>query len=194
MNNVLLVLMCYFIGALPTSYIIVKLWLNKDIRSLGSGNSGATNTGRFLGMSGFFSVLIIDVAKAYTGLYLVSRVSGGDPWIVVLGAAALLLGNAYSPFISFFGGKGVATSVGVILFLFPPVIWLMYLFFFVLFIWFARRVDVAVLGATASVVLFTTVCSFSVTVIYGAVALAVWIWWRHTTNIISLWNTRRMWK
>jgi glycerol-3-phosphate acyltransferase PlsY len=187
-NNYWFLLIAYLVGAIPTSYLMVHFFLNKDIRTLGSGNSGATNTGRVLGAPGFISVLLIDVLKAYGVLYLAAAWSQHDPFLLLCVAAALLLGNAYSPFINFAGGKGVATSVGVVFFLFAPLMWLTYLALFASFFALFRRVDMAVMGAVACGPVCAIALGLTAVTVHAAGALAVWIWWRHATNIMSIWR------
>jgi glycerol-3-phosphate acyltransferase PlsY len=187
-NNYWFLLIAYIVGAVPTSYVMVRFFLNKDIRTLGSGNSGATNTGRVLGAPGFITVLLIDLLKAYGVLYLTAAVSQYDPFLLLCVAAALLLGNAYSPFINFSGGKGVATSLGVVFFLFAPLMWLTYFVLFVGLFTLFRRVDMAVMGAVACGPVCAIVLDLSAVTVHAAGALAVWIWWRHATNIMNIWR------
>lgn len=178
-----LLVLCYVVGAVPTSYLLVKFLRGIDIRTVGSGNSGATNTGRVLGLPGFLSVLVIDVFKAYGALYICMAYGENDPLLMIAAAGALLLGNGYSPFLSFHGGKGVATTAGIVLFLFPPIMWLSYIVSFAALFFLVGRVDASSLGASA----FGPLCAYlwgcPVVTLYGSLALAVWIWLRHASNI-----------
>jgi len=183
----LLLLFCYAAGAVPTSYLLVRGLLGKDIRRMGSGNSGATNTGRFLGMPGFVFVLVIDALKAYLALVLTAFFIGHDPLAMCLATVAVYLGNAYSPFIGFAGGKGVATTVGIMLYLFP-----LWLFFacFCLFGFLAYRfgrVDVASLGSSLAAPVLLWSAGHSVHVVVCALLITCWVWLRHASNIMALW-------
>ena len=143
-----------------------------------------------LGAPGFIGVLLIDVIKAYVVLHVTAEHVHYDPFLLLCAAVALLLGNAYSPFIGFAGGKGVATSVGVILFFFSPLLWFTYVASFAALFAMFRRVDMAVMGAVACGPVCVLAFGFSVITLYAACALVVWIWWRHATNIVGIWQRR----
>ncbi|HQK38207.1 MAG TPA: glycerol-3-phosphate acyltransferase, partial [Bacteroidales bacterium] len=111
----------YLLGSIPTSVWIGKWFRGIDVRDYGSGNAGATNTMRVLGVALGIPVVIIDIAKGFIAVQL-SFIYPGFlnlfPDIVVLqlvlGAFAVL-GHIYPVFAGFRGGKGVATLFGVIL-------------------------------------------------------------------------------
>ena len=182
----LILLFCYLIGAIPTSFILVKLFLGSDIRTMGSGNSGATNTGRFLGKPGFFVVLLVDALKAYLALALAALLCAGSPLIMLCATGAVYLGNAYSPFIGFSGGKGVATSVGILVYLFPLWIFFLCLTVFAALAYRFGRVDVASLGASAFAPLFLLCTGQTAYVVLIAGVIAAWIWVRHARNVAQL--------
>ena len=128
--NIVLVLGAYLVGSFPTGYLVAQWAGIADIRNHGSGNIGATNVARMLGMHFFFLVFFIDAFKAYYYLKYVQRISADVRYHYLI-AGALLLGNIFSLFLGFRGGKGVATSVGIGIALMPP------LFLYVLGIWLA---------------------------------------------------------
>lgn len=105
----------YLIGAIPTSYWVVKLARGVDLRTVGSGNLGATNLYRFLGWKYAIPVGIFDLLKGTIPVVVIAPIVG----VSIIGAIALglaaVLGHVYSPFVGFRGGKGVATGGGVIL-------------------------------------------------------------------------------
>jgi glycerol-3-phosphate acyltransferase PlsY len=105
----------YLIGAIPTSYWVVKLARGVDLRTVGSGNLGATNLYRFLGWKYAIPVGIFDLLKGTIPVVVIAPIVG----VSIIGAIALglaaVLGHVYSPFVGFKGGKGVATGGGVIL-------------------------------------------------------------------------------
>ncbi|MDQ5890761.1 MAG: acyl phosphate:glycerol-3-phosphate acyltransferase [Candidatus Dependentiae bacterium] len=181
-----ILLLCYLVGAVPTSYLLVKYMLGKDIRTMGSGNSGATNTGRFLGRAGFVAVLFVDALKAYVILALAHFLCGADPFIMLCATAAVYLGNAYSPFIGLSGGKGVATSVGIMLYLFPLWLFFLCLLIFAGLAYRFNRVDIASLGASAASPVLLLLARYGMHSVLSALAIAIWIWIRHTKNISSL--------
>lgn len=112
----------YLLGAIPTSWLVVRAATGKDLRTLGSGNLGATNLYRQLGWRYAVPVGLFDVAKgAVPVLVFGPRAGGGDLVPLLLGAAAVL-GHVFSVFVRFKGGKGVATAAGVVLGLAPKAI------------------------------------------------------------------------
>ena len=111
-------IIAYIIGSVPTGYLIVKTKTGQDIRTIGSGSTGATNVKRVLGKKWFFIVMILDAIKgAFPVLlakYLVSAASsiGLAP---VIASVFVLIGHSKSLFLQFKGGKSVASGVGTIL-------------------------------------------------------------------------------
>jgi glycerol-3-phosphate acyltransferase PlsY len=109
----------YLVGAIPTSYLTVRLLKGQDLRTLGSGNLGATNLYRVLGWRYALPVGIFDLLKgAVPVLFFAPLAGGGDRTALLLGMAAVL-GHVFSVFAGFKGGKGVATGAGVVLGLAP---------------------------------------------------------------------------
>lgn len=123
MIPVLVVLACYLIGGIPFG-LLIGLWVKGvDIRNYGSGNLGATNAGRVLGRKLGYTVLALDALKGFLPLFVVQCVYG---WLGVnsaFGISALLsacgsaaiLGHVFPAYLKFKGGKGVATSIGVLM-------------------------------------------------------------------------------
>lgn len=115
---ILAVLTAYFIGSIPTGYIVVKLFTGQDIRTIGSGSTGATNVKRAMGKKWFFIVLLLDAFKGALPVFLAELfatafVSIG--LIPVLCAIAVILGHSKSIFLKFSGGKSVASGIGTII-------------------------------------------------------------------------------
>jgi len=109
----------YLVGAIPTSYLVVRLVKGQDLRRLGSGNLGATNLFRVLGWRFAVPVALFDMLKgAIPVLVFAPRAGGGAVVALVLGAAAVI-GHVFPVFLGFRGGKGVATGAGVVLGLAP---------------------------------------------------------------------------
>lgn len=104
----------YLIGSIPFGLLIAKTQ-GKDIRNLGSGNIGATNVLRCLGKPLGITCFILDVLKGFLPAFLFPTLgTGGATWGILFGAAAIL-GHNFPVFLKFKGGKGVATSAGVLL-------------------------------------------------------------------------------
>lgn len=128
MYGVILVVLCYFIGAIPFSYL-VSLLKGVDIRTRGSGNVGATNVLRALGPVAAAAALAADLLKGVAAAWI-GTMAGGE-WLVVGCAFAAVVGHCYPIFLRFKGGKGVATSAGIILYLMPRELLIMLVVFLV---------------------------------------------------------------
>jgi acyl phosphate:glycerol-3-phosphate acyltransferase len=116
----LLLLAAYLLGSVPTSYIVGRLARGIDLRHHGSGNLGATNAFRVLGWRAAAPIFIVDIAKGFIPAFWFPRIDGSSwiGWALAYGAAAII-GHMFSVYVSFRGGKGVATSAGVFLALAP---------------------------------------------------------------------------
>jgi glycerol-3-phosphate acyltransferase PlsY len=109
----------YLLGAIPTSYLVSRLFARIDLREHGSGNLGATNLYRVLGWKYAVPVALFDIAKgAIPVLVFAPQVSDSELFALMCGVAAIL-GHVFSVFVRFKGGKGVATAAGVMLGLTP---------------------------------------------------------------------------
>jgi acyl phosphate:glycerol-3-phosphate acyltransferase len=120
MSPFLLLPFAYLLGAIPTSLWVGKTVYGIDLRTVGSGNLGATNALRALGWKAALPVVIVDVFKGWLPAWLFPRLDSSSAWAwaVAYGAAAIL-GHVYSLWARFRGGKGVATSGGVFIALAP---------------------------------------------------------------------------
>jgi glycerol-3-phosphate acyltransferase PlsY len=112
MNNYWVITAGYFIGAIPFSYIVGRLWAGIDIRQYGSGNVGMTNVWRNAGPVAGLLAFAGDYGKGVVGI-LLARHYGSD-LVVALTGAAILAGHSWPVFIGFKGGKVVASGAGVI--------------------------------------------------------------------------------
>ena len=119
MNEILLIVLAYLIGSIPTSIWVSRRFFNVDIRDYGSGNAGATNTFRVLGSKWGSIVMLVDVLKGVlaTSLYIILPYYLTDQWdrtnfMIGLGLAAVL-GHIFPIWANFRGGKGVATLLGM---------------------------------------------------------------------------------
>lgn len=115
----LLVPAAYLLGSLSFAWIAGRI-NGVDLRTVGSGNLGATNAGRVLGGRWFAIVFAADVAKGLAPV-LAGRLVGGDAWLLLALAAAAILGHVFTCFHGFKGGKAVATSLGCLAALVPAV-------------------------------------------------------------------------
>jgi acyl-phosphate glycerol 3-phosphate acyltransferase len=122
--SALTVLAAYLAGSIPFGYLVTYWVKGIDIRTVGSGNLGATNVGRTLGFRYFLLVFLLDMLKGFLPTigfpWLVNQLTGSGPAdLPVLVALAAILGHTFPVYLKFRGGKGVATSVGTVLALDP---------------------------------------------------------------------------
>ena len=124
MMGIALLLLAYVAGSFPSGLVIGKAFFHKDPRDYGSHNTGATNSYRVFGAAGGLMVLILDAGKGMLGVYLGQQagammVPEYQIYMMILGGLLALVGHSCSLFLHFKGGKGVATGLGIILFLAP---------------------------------------------------------------------------
>jgi len=119
MKIVLVIIICYVLGSIPFGYIVGKLFKKMDIREYGSGNIGATNAFRILGPSLASLVVIGDIGKGILSIYLVQYLNIDNLFILTIAGLAVICGHDWSIFLGFKGGKGIATTFGVIFVLNP---------------------------------------------------------------------------
>ena len=183
----LFLLLAYVLGATPTSYWAGRWFYGTDLREAGSGNLGATNTYRVLGWKAAIPVLVVDVLKGWLPAWWFPQLHGGaDPtWAIGYGAAAVL-GHVFSFWVGFRGGKGVATSAGVLTALAPGAMAVGVVVWFVA-LGLTRIVSVGSMAAAVAAPLWATLDS----VANPAVTVFLWllgtfILWAHRSNIRRL--------
>ena len=121
--------LAYVIGSIPFALIVGKVFYNTDIRTLGSGNLGTTNTFRCLGKKAGITVFVCDVSKGIVATFLPTLMLGRVDFLSVFGAFAMI-GHVFPIFANFKGGKAVATGSGVFIFLYPMLSLLLLVIFF----------------------------------------------------------------
>ena len=193
MKELLLIVLAYLIGSIPTALIISKKFFDVDIRDYGSGNMGATNTFRVLGVKYGTVVMIFDIFKGMSavGLYIFLPHYIHNDWdktnlMVGLGLAAVL-GHVFPVFAQFKGGKGVATLFGMILAV-QPVIALSCVTVFLLVLLFTRYVSLSsILAGIALPICVLWIWNDDV-IIYRifAVLVAALVVLTHQKNIIKI--------
>lgn len=121
MKIALVITICYLLGSIPFGYIVGKMFKKIDIRELGSGNIGATNVFRMLGPSLASLVLIGDIGKGILSIYLVRFLNIDNLLISTIAGLVVICGHDWSIFLGFKGGKGIATTFGVVFALNPTI-------------------------------------------------------------------------
>ncbi len=114
----LVLVAAYFLGSVPFAYLFVRVRLRTDIRRQGSGTVGATNAGRVLGLGWGLLVMLLDVGKGALAVWLATGVTGNPAWHAAALCAAAV-GHCFPVWLSFHGGKGLATTAGGLLLLSP---------------------------------------------------------------------------
>jgi len=175
----------YLIGAVPIGWLVARAFGVSDIRRHGSGTIGATNVLRTLGRLPAIVTLLGDVLKGYVAVALAARFTQGDPVAVALATVAAVVGNCWSVFLGFRGGKGVATGLGALLRLVP---WatLAALPVFVAVVATSRFVSLGSLLGALCVPLGAALLGYPRASVIAAVAVALIVVGRHHANIARL--------
>ncbi len=189
--NYLLCILAFLMGAIPFSVIIGKAFFGVDVRKSGSGNPGATNTLRVLGTKAGLAVLLLDTGKGIAAVQLFRLMHPINSWsdteMAVLPGACSILGHMYSPFLRFKGGKGVATSTGV-LFALSPIIGLIITAIFALMLILKGYVSLAsiVCAAIYPIIVYIFTGLHEPIHLIFACLLALMIIFKHRSNIERL--------
>lgn len=190
--TIVIALICSFlIGSIPTAYLMGRL-KGIDIRKHGSGNVGATNAFRILGKGWGITCLVLDIVKGLVPVLLFSSQKflhhpPSEIWLWVVGLTAIA-GHMFSPFLNFKGGKGVATSLGVVLAIAPMPMGIVFALGITI-IAVTGYVSVASISGASLLPFLILVLkwqerpwvSFTVTLLLGAMIV-----WKHRSNIARL--------
>ncbi|MEY8441401.1 glycerol-3-phosphate 1-O-acyltransferase PlsY [Lactobacillaceae bacterium 24-114] len=176
-----MVVVAYLLGSIPSGLWIGQIFYHKDIRKLGSGNIGTTNTFRVLGAKAGIVVLLLDILKgtlAASQPYMLGVSHSVNPLLIGIFAS---LGHTFSIFDHFHGGKAVATSAGILLAYNPPL-------FIVACIIFVSMIALTSMVSCASIVGITSIfiialCDHDLILGTVAGALTLLVIWRHKSNI-----------
>lgn len=191
-----LLVAAYIIGSFPSGLIIGKLFFGKDPRQYGSHNTGATNSYRVFGKAGGSAVLMADLCKGMIGVYLgqmAGQAAGTFPEVygMILGGLLAIVGHSCSVFLRFKGGKGVATGLGVILFL-APLPTIVVFGIWAIIVAATRLVSLgSIIGAVATPILMYVFGSPYPVIIFGILA-AILVIVRHKENIVRLWQGKEL--
>lgn len=194
---VLTAVVAYLLGSIPTGYLVARA-KGIDIRKVGSGNIGATNAFRVLGRPAGIFVLAVDALKGWLavrvagplilGQFVSGETPGNQPVVVALVASIFaVLGHNYTCWLGFKGGKGIATSAGVLTALVPWALLIILGVWIVLFL-VTRYVSIGSIAASATLPFATwlTTQDWTLTIVTGAMGvLAIY---KHKGNIERLLN------
>jgi len=186
MNTVILFVLAYLIGSIPSGLIIGKVFYNTDIREHGSGNLGATNTFRTLGVKAGIVVMVADILKGTlaTGLAdIFSYFQISLEWSIsplIIGAVAAF-GHMFPIFANFRGGKAVATSGGVILY-YEPVLFIILILIFIITLYLSKYVSLSSMVAGVVAIIYS-LFTRDIPLIVIVFLLSGFIFYRHRANI-----------
>lgn len=185
----------YLIGSIPTAYIIGRL-KGINIFEIGSGNMGANNTARALGIQWGVVVWLLDGFKGIFALLIAGAISSSDTYSTawVVGAIGVVLGHNWSLFATMLtghirGGKGAATASGTWVLLVPPILLAGVLMIWALVVFLTRYMSLAVLTSVAVVSLYIValaVFDHRDPIFLGYILVAIMIFYRHRTNIRAI--------
>ena len=185
MKIALVIISCYLLGSIPFGYIVGKLFKKVDIREFGSGNIGATNAFRILGPTLASLVLIGDIGKGIFSIYLVQYLNIDNLLIITIAGLAVICGHDWSLFLGFKGGKGIATTFGVV-FALNPTISILALIIWGVVVITTRYVSLSSIFAVISIFIFTILFKQPYEyIIFSAIILILGIF-KHKENIKRL--------
>jgi glycerol-3-phosphate acyltransferase PlsY len=178
--------LAYFLGGLPFGYWFVRLSSGTDIRTVGSGNIGATNVHRTLGRKPGLIVLMLDILKGFLAVWLAALISRSDPRALALSALAVMLGHCYPVLLGFHGGKAVACFIGAFLYLAPLSLAIVAIVF-VAVVALTKYISLAsILGALLFPFVVWLVTQPPQPILIASIAAAALIVYRHQNNIARL--------
>jgi glycerol-3-phosphate acyltransferase PlsY len=185
------------IGSIPTAYLFGKILKGIDIRQHGSGNVGATNALRVLGKVPGIVCLLIDIAKGILPLLLLGKFavrafpgSATDAIFMLIGISSIC-GHTWTIFLQFKGGKGIATTLGVLIGLaisitsIIPIIGILLLIWIICFV-SSKIVSLSSIIAAIALPILMLIFKQSLTLIISSTILSIFVIYRHKTNITRL--------
>ena len=185
MKIALIIISCYLLGSVPFGYIVGKLFKKVDIREYGSGNIGATNALRILGPQLASLVVIGDIGKGIFSIYLAQYFNIDSSLILTIAGLAVICGHNWSLFLGFKGGKGIATTFGVV-FALNPTISILALIIGGVVVITTRYVSLASIFAVISIFIFTILFKQPYEyIIFSAIIMIIGIF-KHKENIQRL--------
>lgn len=183
MKYILIAIIGYFLGNISSSYLVGKLGSNIDVREHGSGNLGATNAYRVLGFKAGGLVFLADTLKGILatliGLWIAGDIGG------LVGGMAAVAGHDWPFFLGFKGGKGIATSFGSVIILFPLIALILFIVE-VIIIALTGYVSLASICAAILFPILVIAFKYNIGLIIGSLLLGALVIYRHKSNISRL--------
>lgn len=180
----------YLLGSIPFGVLIAKALGGPDIRSVGSGNIGAANVARNVGVIAGGLTLILDAGKGYLAVWIAGRSTGGNARWMMAAAVAVVIGHMFPVWLGFKGGKGVATSLGAFLPICPEAvaaaaaIWILLVAF-----WRYSSLGSIIAAAAMPLLVYLFYAPHHAPpdyVLFGTVLISVLVLWKHRDNMRRL--------
>jgi glycerol-3-phosphate acyltransferase PlsY len=180
---ILMIIIGYLIGSIPFSYLIPR-WMGRiDIRQHGSGNTGTTNVVRTLGLKigivAFLGDFLKGIVPAVIGFVLFSTLGG------IIGGGSAILGHCYSIWLKFKGGKGIATSAGVLIVMMPLILIILLTIQFII-IFATKIMSLASISSAILLPILTALLYSNNELLYFSIFLAIFVIFKHKDNIKRL--------
>lgn len=179
MEYILFAIIAYLLGSIPSALVVGKIGYNIDIRQHGSGNLGATNTFRVLGMKAGIIVTLSDILKG-TAATLLPLLADADVYRLIIGLFAVL-GHTYPIFARFKGGKAVATSAGIILGI-NPLLFAIMIATFLITLYISKYVSLSSM-ITGIITIIVSSLFKDIGLIIVTSILTIFVFYRHKANI-----------
>ena len=180
----IILLLSYILGSIPNGLIFGKIIWNKDLRTVGSKNIGATNAWRTIGKPAGILIFALDFLKGALSVYL-AQILIGTALAMTLAGIFAIVGHSFSCFLKFHGGKGVATGLGVITILMPKISLVAFLIWLAI-VYVTRYVSLGSIVAAICVPLFAFITDCPKEFIIFGLLAAIFITVRHKANIKRL--------
>ena len=181
MESIIVIVLAYFIGAIPSGYLIGRFFYGVNLKKVGSGNIGATNAYRELGIKAGLAVFLCDFLKGFIAVHL----GASDPFLLLGCAVIAIAGNNWSVFLHFKSGKGVACGVGAFTYIAPLAVAAAFIVWLLIFKW-KHIVSLSSILAAPVVPLVMFLTGASVDYVAFGVLAAVIVIGKHKDNIKRL--------
>lgn len=190
-TKIIFIVLVFLFGSIPFGYLISRMVSKKDIRQIGSGNIGATNVTRVLGVKWGLLSFFFDFAKGYLPFLLATIIFPelNRAWLLWMSIPAIL-GHNFSPFLGFKGGKGISTTAGLLV-AYSPLLGLCCLLFWVILLFLFAYVSLASILAlifAPLLVLFSSWFPFNQLDFFALLSMALLGIYQHRSNIKRLWS------
>ncbi|MCP2519395.1 glycerol-3-phosphate acyltransferase [Candidatus Aminicenantes bacterium AC-335-A11] len=195
--NLISLLIGYLIGSFSPSYFLGKLLKGIDIREHGDGNAGGTNVYYVLGLKPAIVVALADMSKGLISMYLAYKLGASNLFIHLAGLSAIA-GHVFPFYLSFRGGKGIATGMGILFYYFyvlmsnkwlPYYVFLLYLVFIFLVYFITRRKEIlGIIALPSLLILILIFAPFNLVTIFSGIIIIYIFIMNFALNILKLWK------